>query len=210
MCTGHCHYYVGGLTGMRNITCLSVIMSRMQKNPMRPPTEVERVELERLSRSLTVPAAEGIRARALLAVSSGASYTDAAHSVGRRSGDAVAQLVARFNQEGVRATKTRHGGGTTKVYGPAEQQRILQEVARSPDREADGTATWSITTLQRALRSAPDGLPRVSTRTIWCVLRDSGYSWQADRSWCKTGQAVRKRKGGLVEIHDPDTIPKKT
>jgi transposase len=184
-------------------------MSRLQKNPMRPPTEVERTELERLSRSLTVPVAEGIRARVLLAVSDGASYTNAAHSVGRRSGDAAAQLVARFNQEGVRATRTRHGGGTAKQYGPAEQQRILREVARSPDREVDGTATWSITTLQKALRSAPDGLPRVSTRTIWCVLRDSGYSWQADRSWCQTGQAVRKRKSGLVQVTDPEAIPKK-
>src|ERR1039457_1067230 len=103
-----------------------------------------------------------MRARELLAVSAGASFTNAAYSVGRRSGDTVARLVTRFNREGARATRIRHGGGAPKQYGIAEQQRILREVARSPDREADGTATWSLTTLQRALRNAPDGLPDVS------------------------------------------------
>jgi transposase len=185
-------------------------MSRRQLDPMRVPTPEEHAELERLSRSGSVPASQNIRARELLAVSAGASFTDAAHGVGRRNGDAVGRLVARFNREGVRATRTRHGGGAPKRYGVAEQQRILREVARSPDREADGTATWSLTTLQRALRNAPDGLPEVSTRTIWCVLQDAGYTWQADRSWCQTGRAVRMRKDGPVEVHDPDTVAKKT
>ncbi len=38
--------------------------------------------------------------RAVLAVAEGASYTAAAPLAGRRSGDAVARLVARFNTEG--------------------------------------------------------------------------------------------------------------
>src|ERR1019366_832342 len=67
-----------------------------------------------------------------------------------------------------------------------------------------------LTVLQRALRKAPDGLPGVSTRTIWCVLQDAGYTWQADRSWCHTGHVVRVRKDGPVEVHDPDTVAKKT
>jgi transposase len=185
-------------------------MSRRQKDPLRPLSEEERAELVRLSRSHTASAVEVIHARELLAVSEGASYTDAARAVGRRSGDAVGRLVTRFNREGIRATRIRHGGGPVKQYGRAEEERILREVRRPPDREADGTATWSLTTLQRALRRAPDGLPRVSTRTIWCVLQDAGITWQRDRSWCDTGRAVRKRKGGSVEVTDPDAVPKKT
>jgi transposase len=126
------------------------------------------------------------------------------------SGDAVGRLVARFNREGPGATKIRHGGGPAKLYTGAQEERILREVRRSPDRETDGTATWSLTTLQRALRRAPDGLPTVSTQTIWCVLHDAGYSWQRDRSWCETGQAVRKRVSGQVKVNDPDSAPKKT
>jgi hypothetical protein len=108
------------------------------------------------------------------------------------------------------ALQPGHGGGPAKGYGVREQARILAEVRRAPDREADGTATWSLTTLQRALRRAPDGLPRVSTYTIWSVLHEAGLTWQRDRSWCETGSALRKRKSGTVTVHDPDAIPKKT
>ena len=67
-----------------------------------------------------------------------------------------------------------------------------------------------LTTLQRALRAAPDGLPQVSTGTILHTLWDAGYSWQESRTWCHTGTVVRKRKAGPVEVTDPDTTPKKT
>jgi len=63
--------------------------------------------------------------------------------------------------------------------------------------------------LQRALWRAPDGLPDVSTYTIWAVLHDAGISWQKDRTWCETGRAVRKRKRGEVTVQDPDASPKK-
>jgi transposase len=150
------------------------------------------------------------RAKALLAVADGHSFTEAAHIAGRRSGDGVALLVARFNQCGLGALASHHGGGQPKRYTAAEQERILREVRRSPDREKDGTATWSLTTLQRALRQAPAGLPTVSTFTIWSVLHDAGFGWGKDRSWCETGTAQRKRKSGTITGHDPDATAKKT
>ena len=185
-------------------------MSRRQKDPLRPLTADERTELERVSRASSERSDRVAHAKALLAVADGARYADAALAVGRRSGDAVAHLVARFNEVGLAALDRRNGGGSTIRYGPAERQRILEEVRRAPDRERDGTATWSLKTLQRALREAPDGLPQVSTWTILWVLREAGYTWQESRTWCHTGTVVRKRKTGPVEVTDPDTTPKKT
>jgi transposase len=185
-------------------------MPRQQNEPLRPLTVAERAQLERLSRSRSEPVAHVARAKALLAVADGHRFTDAARAAGRRSGDAVAQVVARFNREGLAAIPPGHGGGQPKRYIGAEQARILREVRRAPDRDTDRTATWSLTTLQRALRQAPDGLPGVSTYTIWCVLRDAGFTWQRDRSWCPTGTAVRKRKSGTVTVHDPEAEAKKS
>jgi transposase len=185
-------------------------MPRRPTDPLRPLTTEERTALERLRRSHTAPAAEVARANALLAVADGQSFTAAAHTAGRRSGDAVAHLVARFNREGLAALQPRHGGGQPKRSTATEQARILREVQRAPDRDTDRTATWSLTTLQRALRQAPDGLPTVSTYTIWCVLHDAGLHWQRDRSWCPTGTAVRKRKAGTVTVHDPDAAAKQS
>ena len=76
--------------------------------------------------------------------------------------------------------------------------------------EADGTATWSLSTLRRALRTAPDGLPTVSTDTIRRTLRASGSSYQRTRTWCPTGTAVRRRKAGPAMVADPDAESKKS
>lgn len=184
-------------------------MPRPQKDPLRLLTVDEQAGLERLSRSHTEPAAQVARAKALLAVAAGARFTEAAHAAGRRSGDAVARLVARFNREGLAAVEPGHGGGQPKRYTSREQERILQEARRAPDRDQDGTATWSLTTLQRALRQAPDGLPEISTATIWSVLHGAGFAWGKDRSWCQTGTAIRRRKSGTVTVIDPDARAKK-
>ena len=185
-------------------------MPRVQKDPLRCLTADERYHLERISRSQTEPAGHVARAKELLAVADGLRFTDAARLAGRRSGDAVAQLVARFNRDGLAALEPGHGGGQPKRYTQTEEERILQEVRCAPDRDQDRTATWSLTTLQRALRRAADGLPGVSTYTIWCVLHNAGFTWDRDRSWCETGTAVRKRKSGTVTVVDPDATPKKT
>jgi transposase len=118
-------------------------------------------------------------------------------------------LVRRFNHEGIEAIVPRHAGGQPATYTAADRQRILDEARRQPSREADGTATWSLTTLRQALRNAPDGLPRVSTATLRTVLREAGYTWQRSRSWCETGKVVRRRKAGPVEVIDPDAEAKK-
>ena len=185
-------------------------MSRRRKDPLRCLTEAERTQLSRLSRLQQAPAAQVARATALVAVANGQSYAAAAQAVGRRHGETVARWVARFNREGLAAVVPRHGGGPPVRYGDAQQRRILAEVERMPQREQDGTATWSLSMLQRALRQAKDGLPEVSTFTIWHTLHSAGLSWQQSRTWCQTGVVVRKRKAGTVEVIDGDARAKKS
>lgn len=185
-------------------------MAGCQHAPLRPLTTTERTELEQRARATAARADRVARAKVLLAVADGAPFTVAARAAGRRSGVAVAHLVARFNTEGLAALASRHGGGPPVQYGTAEQARILREFRRSPDRQQDGTATWSLATLQRALHRAPDGLPTVSTWTILQTLWEAGYTWQASRTWCNTGTVVRQRKSGSVTVTDPDTTPKKS
>jgi transposase len=183
-------------------------MAHPQKSPLRALSDEERSLLQQIARSLSEPAAHVARAKALLAVAAGAAFTAAAHAAGRRSGDGVARLVERFNRQGLAALDRQPGGGPARRYGGPEAERILREFERSPDREQDGTATWSLTTLQRALRRAPDGFPTISTFTIHDTLHAAGYTWQESRTWCPTGTALRKRKAGVVTVTDPDAEKK--
>lgn len=185
-------------------------MTRRKKDPLRPLTKDEQRALKRLSRSPSAPAAEVTRAPLLRAVAAGADSQADARAVGRRSGDAVAHRVARFNTEGLDAVQPRPGGGQPIPYDQQARQRIWLEAQRKPTPEADGTAAWSVATLQKALRTAAGGLPTLSTYTLWQVLHEAGYTFQRTRSWCPTGQAVRKRKAGAVVVTDPDAEPKKS
>jgi len=124
-----------------------------------------------------------------------------------KSGDGVGKLVKRFNAHGLAALSIAVGRGRKPTYTSAQQARILAAVQRTPDREQDGTATWSLKTLERALRKSD--LPQVGASTIREVLHEAGYSFQQTRTWCRTGYALRKRKSGTVTTYDPETPEKK-
>jgi len=184
-------------------------MTRRQKAPLRCLSEVEREYLEKMSRAQSAPAAQVTRAKLLLAVAAGFSYTDAARSVGRRSGDAVSRLVSRFNEQGLGALCPLHGGGPPVVYDQAKREQIVHTLQQAPDRLEDGTASWSLSTLQRKLRSSEPAFATISTYTLQKVLNECGWSWQKNRSWCATGEVMRKRKAGVVKVVDPDAEAKK-
>jgi transposase len=183
-------------------------MSHPITQPLRPLTEAERAELLRIRQAPTESFRRHQRAVALLAVAAGQQLTQAAHLAGWQVHDTVTRLVRRFNSSGLAALDDRPRSGRPRRYGSSERARILQELRRAPDRQTDGTATWSLSALQRALRAAPDGLPQVSTFTILYTLHEGGVSWQKTRTWCETGTSLRRGKYGTVKHHDPYTQQK--
>ena len=85
-------------------------MTRRQKAPLRPLSSQEQGLLQRIARSGSERA-------------EGASFSEAALAAGRKSGDAVAHLLERFNQEGPAGRPSRRGPTpwgrpTPKVPGP--------------------------------------------------------------------------------------------
>lgn len=180
-----------------------------RKEELRPLTVAERQELERISVSRTESALKVAHAREIIMVADGYSYQIAALAAGKHSRHGITGVVSRFNERGMASLEPVHRGGPKKVYTSREQERILAEFKRQPDREKDGTATWSLSTLQRSLRRAPDGFPHISQETILYTFREANLRWQKDRSWCPTGKAIRSRKKGVVEVKDPDAVAKK-
>src|SRR5215211_2177675 len=182
-------------------------MTTMQKERLRPLAEAERRELAAITKASSARVDRVQRATALLAVAGGQTFAAAAEAAGYRSPQAVTYLVRRFNQVGVGALGIAAGRGRRPTYEAAARARIVATAQRSPDRKADGTATWSLSTLERALRR--EGLPRVGATTIRRVLRDAGSSYQRTRTWCPTGTARRKRKAGVVRVVDPQAEEKR-
>jgi transposase len=182
-------------------------MAAPQQEPLRALTGEEEGALARIGAASSERVDRARRATALLAVARGLSFAAAARRAGFRSPSAVAGLVRRFNRGGMAALTIAAGRGRNPTYDRAARAQIVATAQRAPDRTADGTATWSLGTLQRALRRA--GLPRVGATTIRRVLRDAGSSYPKTRTWCPTGTAERKHKTGIVTVVDPRTEEKR-
>ena len=87
-------------------------MSRRQSDPLRPLTAEERVWLTRISRSHAEPAAYVARAKALLAVAAGQSYTAAAHAAGAAASKPAAQAALSTNPR-IEITTSSGGRGSS-------------------------------------------------------------------------------------------------
>jgi transposase len=181
-----------------------MVMGRPPKNPLRILKKEERAELERVSRSHIESFERVARAKALLAVNQGHTYREAAFLSGRRSDQAVSNLVLRFNQRGLDALNSLHGGGFKIIYGPNEKQQILDLVSQKRE---GGSPQWSLSLIQAQLEKT--ALGHIGRKTIWEILREDGYRFQKSRTWINTGKVMRKRNGKWVEVEDPDKNAKK-
>jgi transposase len=182
-------------------------MCRPQKEPLHALTEQEEHELHRVVKASSERVDVVQRAKALLSVASGQSFSQAAATAGFKEGKSVSRLVKRFNAHGLAALLIADGRGRKPTYTSQDHARIVAQVQCSPDREEDQTATWSLSTLRQALRKTT--MPRIANETIRHVLHEHGYTYQRTRTWCHTGYALRQRKSGTVTVYDPETPEKK-
>ena len=182
-------------------------MPTPQREPLRKLSRSELAALERIVRRSNERVDVVRRATALLAVASTGVFIHAAHEAGLHSGTTVADLVARFNRRGLAALGIATGRGRRATYLVSERARIVATAQRQPHRRTDGTATWSLSTLERTVRR--EGLAAIGATTIRRVLHAAGSSYQRSRTWCPTGTAVRQRKSGSVTVADPQTEQKR-
>jgi len=121
------------------------------------------------------------------------TFAAAAEAAGYRSAGAVTYLVRRFNREGLAALEIAAGRGRRPTYDAAARARIVATAQRRPDRKVDGTATWSLSTLERTVRR--EGLPRVGATTIRRVLHDAGSSYQRNADVVSDGDGATQAQG---------------
>ena len=182
-------------------------MATPQSERLRALTPAEQTAVERLARSSSERMDRVQRATALWAVAQGQGFAAAARQAGFASHTTVAELVARFNRQGLAALSIAAGRGRKPTYDATARARIVATAQRSPERKTDGTATWSLSTLKRTLRR--EAFPHLGATTIRRVLEAAGSSYQKTRTWCPTGTAERKRKSGIVRVSDPQTEEKR-
>src|ERR1700686_520938 len=119
--------------------------------------EEQQLELSRIAQSRSLPAGYVFRARLILMLSEGASFTTIKQRLGTTA-PTIMRWKHRFVAAGLDGLDTSHPGQPASVLTPKLRARILSASRRQPK---DGSTHWSCRKLAAALGVSKDAVHRV-------------------------------------------------
>jgi transposase len=125
-------------------------------------SEENREELTRWAQSRTLPAGDVFRARLILALADGKSWSQIQVEL-HTSRPTIARWKRRFEELGMAGLDPRHKGSTPRAGTPAAQARVLRKSTQRPE---DGSTHWSCRKM-----AATVGLSKSTVQRIWQQAR---------------------------------------
>ena len=122
----------------------------------------QRAELQRWAQSRTLPAGDVFRARLILALASGKSYSQIEAEQGT-SRPTIARWRRRFQEDGLAGLEPQHKGSQPRTATPNLQARVIRKTLRKPE---DGSTHWSCRKMATAL-----GMSKSTVQRIWAQAR---------------------------------------
>jgi transposase len=120
-------------------------------------SEQQQVELSRIAQSRSLPAGYVFRARLILMLADGASYSLIKQRL-RTTAPTISRWKQRFVAHGLDGLDTAHPGQKPSVLTAKLRARILAATRKSP---SDGSTHWSCRKLAAALNVSKDAVHRV-------------------------------------------------
>lgn len=122
----------------------------------------QRAELQRWAQSRTLPAGDVFRARLILALVAGKSYSQIERELDT-SRPTIARWKRRFQQYGLAGLDAQHKGSQPRRATPELQARVIRRTMRKPD---DGSTHWSCRRMAAVL-----GVSKSTVQRIWAQAR---------------------------------------
>jgi transposase len=120
-------------------------------------TDSQQLELSRIAQSRSLPAGYVFRARLILMLAEGASFSAIKQRL-RTTAPTISRWKQRFLASGIDGLDTYHPGQTAPVLTPALRARILSATRKRPK---DGSTHWSCRKLASTLGVSKDAIHRV-------------------------------------------------
>jgi len=125
-------------------------------------TDEQRNELRTWAASRTLPAGDVFRARLILALADGQTYTQIKTTL-QTTAPTISRWKQRFEEFGVAGLDPRHKGSQPRVADAKVQARIARKTQQKP---ADGSTHWSCRKMAKAL-----GLSKSTVQRVWAQAR---------------------------------------
>jgi transposase len=156
-------------------------------------TEQEREELTRWSTSRTLAAGDVFKAKLLLALSDGVSYSRIEAEL-KTSRPTIARWKARFEEGRIAGLEGRHKGSRPRAATPAMQARVLKKTQQKPP---DGSTHWSCRKM-----AAATGLSPATVHRIWSKTRLKPH--RLDRYMASNDPAFEEKAADIIGLYlDP-------
>ena len=153
----------------------------------------EREELTGWSNSRTLPAGDVFKARLILALADGKSYS-AVEGELKTSRPTIARWRARFEQARIEGLEGQHKGSRPRKATPSVQARILKKTQHKP---ANGSTHWSCRKMAAAVGVSPATVHR-----IWAKARLKPH--RLDRYMASNDPAFEEKAADIVALYmDP-------
>jgi transposase len=123
-----------------------------------PLSDEEREELTRWAQSRSLAAGDVFRARLILALADGKSWTCIEADLGT-SRPTIARWKRRFERDGIAGLDPQHKGSKPRTVTPALQARVVRKTSEPP---VDASTHWSCRKMAAAL-----GISKSTVQRIW-------------------------------------------
>jgi transposase len=134
-------------------------------------SEDQQLELSRIAQSRSLPAGYVFRARLILMLAEGASFSTITERLGTTA-PTISRWKQRFVAAGLDGLDTSHPGQSASVLTPKLRARILSATRKAPN---DGSTHWSCRKLAAALGVSRDAVHRVWKEAGLKPHRSEGY-----------------------------------
>jgi transposase len=150
----------------------------------------EREELTGWSNSRTLPAGDVFKARLILALADGKSYSTIEAEL-NTSRPTIARWKARFEAARIAGLDGRHKGSQPRRATPAMQARLLKKTQQKP---ADGSTHWSCRKMAAAV-----GLSAATVYRIWSKARLKPH--RLDRYMASNDPAFEQKAADVIALY---------
>ena len=155
-------------------------------------TDEQRGELNRWAASRSLSAGDVFRARLILALADGQSYSQIMASL-NTTAPTISRWKKRFEQEGLAGLNPRHKGSQPRVADARVQARIARKTQQRPD---DGSTHWSCRKMARAL-----GLSKSTVQRVWTQTRLKPH--RLDRYMASNDPRFEEKAADIIGLYEP-------
>lgn len=121
----------------------------------------EHDELDEWARSRTLPAGDVFRARMILALASGKSYSEVERELGT-SRPTIARWKRRFEEQRIAGLEPQHKGTKPRVATAAAQAKLMKKLTQ--EKPSDGSTHWSVRKLATEVGISRPTVQRILAR----------------------------------------------